>query len=64
MTRLLGVIVALLIVVAVIGYFRGWFHMECHHTDGRHTVIMTVDKDKLNQDKANVRQDVHDLEHK
>jgi hypothetical protein len=64
MTRLLGALVAILLVVAVIGYFRGWFHAESHDTDGQHTVTVTVDKDKLNQDKANVRQEVHDLEHK
>ena len=64
MIRLLGLLVAVLIVVAGIGYYRGWFQAESHDNSGQHTVILTVDKDKLNQDKASVQQKVHDLEHK
>ena len=64
MIRLLGLLVAILLVVAGIGYNRGWFDAESHDTNGQRTVTLTVDKDKLNQDKANVRQQAHDLEHK
>jgi len=64
MTRFLGTLVVAFIVVACFGYYRGWFDAESHDSHGQHTVILTVDKDKINQDKANARQDVHDLEHR
>lgn len=64
MTRLLGMLAALLIVAAVIGYFRGWFHAEAQNVDGWRTVTLTMDKDKIDQDKAHVQQKVHDLQHK
>jgi hypothetical protein len=61
MTRLLGMLVMLLIVVAAIGYFRGWFHAESHSVDGQTTVTVTVDKDKVTQDKDSAQQKVQDL---
>ena len=64
MIRFLGVLVVLLALVAGFGFYRGWFHAESHDTNGQGTVIVTVDKDKLNQDKASARQEVQDLSHK
>ena len=64
MIRLLGMLVAMLIVLAVIGYYRGWFAAESRDNHGQHSVILTVDKDKFNQDKADVGQEVRDLGHK
>jgi len=64
MIRLLGILVVLSVVVAGIGYYRGWFRAESHDSNGQRTVTVTVDKDKLNQDKASAQQQVRDLEHK
>jgi hypothetical protein len=64
MIRLLGVLVALLIVIVVIGMFRGWFHANAQNVNGHETVTVTVDKYKLNQDKAAAEQRLKDLEHK
>ena len=64
MIRSLGMVVAILIVVAVFGYFRGWFHADSHDTNGHDTVTLTVDKDKVKQDKAGAEQHLQDLEHK
>ena len=64
MIRSLAMVVAILIVVAVFGYFRGWFHADSHDTNGHDTVTLTVDKDKLNQDEAGAEQHIQDLEHK
>ena len=50
--RILGVLVALLIVVAVIGYFRGWFQAESHDVNGHDTITVTVDKAKLNRGQS------------
>ena len=64
MIRLLGLLVALVIVVAVFGYFRGWFHASAQNVNGHETVTVTVDKDKLNQDKAGAEHKVQALEPK
>ena len=64
MMRILGSLVALMLVVAVIGYFRGWFQAESHDVNGHDTITVTVDKAKLNQDKARAEQDIQALEHK
>jgi hypothetical protein len=64
MIRLLGVLALLLVLVAVIGFYRGWVHAESHDINGQRTVTVTVDKDKVEQDKASAQQQVQDLGHK
>ena len=64
MIRLLGVMVLLVALVAGIGYYRGWFHTQSQGANGQDTVTVTVDKDKINQDKTSAEQQVQDLTHK
>ena len=64
MIRFLGVLIVLLLVIAGIGYYRGWFYAKSHDVRGESTVTVTVDKDKIEQDKASARQQVQELEHK
>jgi len=64
MMRLLGILVVLFAVIASIGYYRGWFHAGSTDANGQQTVTVTVDKDKLDQDKASAKQEVQDLGHK
>jgi len=64
MIRLLGMLVVLLIVVAAIGYYRGWFLAESTDANGHRTVTVTVDQDKIDQDKASAQQQVQNLGHK
>ena len=64
MTRFLGMLVVLFAVFAAFGWYRGWFHADATNADGQHTVSVTVDNDKFNQDKASAQQQVQDLGHK
>jgi hypothetical protein len=64
MSRLLSMIVVLAVVVAAFGYYRGWFRAESVDSHDQHTVTLTVDKNKFEQDKAEAQQNVADLEHK
>lgn len=64
MIRFLGMLVVLFVLVAGFGYYRGWFRAESHDTNGHDAVTLTVDKDKLDQDKASAQQKVEDLGHK
>jgi len=63
MMRVLGELVLLLVVVAAIGYHQGWFIAESHDANGQHTVTLTVDKNKIDQDGARAKQQVEDLAH-
>jgi hypothetical protein len=56
MYRFLGFLIALLLVVAVVGYYRGWFHADTRTTNGHDSITVTVDKDKIERDKAGVEQ--------
>jgi hypothetical protein len=64
MIRFLGILVVLSALVAGIGYYRGWFHTESQGSNGQDAITVTVDKNKLDQDKASVQQQVQDLGHK
>ena len=64
MIRLLGILVVLCALIAAIGFYRGWFQTESQATSGHATVTVTVDKDKINQDKTSAEQQVQDLGHK
>jgi hypothetical protein len=55
---------ALCIVIAVFGHYRGWFHAESQEVGGQSTITITVDKDKIEQDKAAAQQKVQDLTHR
>jgi hypothetical protein len=60
----LRMIVLLVILVAAVGFYRGWFHANSRDTSGQNSVTLTVDKDQINRDKASATQKVQDLEHK
>jgi hypothetical protein len=64
MIRFLGMLVVLFLLFAGIGYYRGWFHAASNDSNGSGSLTVTVDKDKLDQDKASVQQQVQDLGHK
>ena len=64
MFRILGMLVVLLVLVAGIGYYRGWFQAGSNDTNGQDTIKVMVDKDKIVQDKDTAKQQVQDLGHK
>jgi hypothetical protein len=64
MIRFLGMLVVLSVLVVGIGYYRGWFRASSIDNNGHDTIKLTLDKDKLNQDKASAQQQVQDLTHK
>jgi hypothetical protein len=49
MLRFLGLLVVLSLVVAAVGYHRGWFHAESHDANGQDSVTLTVDKPAAQQ---------------
>jgi hypothetical protein len=64
MLRLLGFLVVLVLIVGVVGYCRGWFHTDSQNANGQATISVTVDKDKVTQDKDAAQQKVEGLGNK
>jgi hypothetical protein len=64
MIRFLGILFVLCLLVAGFGFLRGWFHAGSSNTNGQGTVTVTVDQNKVDQDKASAQQEVQDLTHK
>jgi hypothetical protein len=61
MKRLFGVVVLLLIVIACLGFYRGWFHVSTNSTGQNSSATITVDKDKIQADKVQVKEKVGEL---
>jgi hypothetical protein len=64
MRRLLLLLVLVVAVVVGVGFYQGWFRLATDQQDGQADISVTVDKDKLEQDKARASQKVQDLGHK
>ncbi len=58
------VMVLLLVAVAVLGFYRGWFRLSTDNTDQRPSATFTVDQNRINQDKDLVKERVHEFGHK
>lgn len=57
MSRVLGLLVLLLIVVGGIGFYRGWFQVSTNDSRGSGTtnVGLTIDKDKMKADAESAK---------
>ena len=64
MKKLLVVIVLLLVTIAVLGFYRGWFRLSTDHADQQPSATFTVDQNKINEDKDSVRDRVQEFGHK
>ena len=59
MRTLVVVFVLLLVVIAGLGFYRGWFRVSTDNTDHKPSATITVDKDKIQEDEQRVREKVH-----
>jgi hypothetical protein len=50
MSRLLGLLVIVLVVVGVIGFYRGWFSTETNRNDHKTNINLSVDREKFQDD--------------
>jgi hypothetical protein len=64
MARLFFVVVLILAVVIGAGFYLGWFQVTSDHSTTNPSYTVTVDKDKINEDKAKAEEKLHDVEHK
>ena len=58
MGRLLGFLVVLVAVVVVLGFYRGWFELSTAGTERKTNVTISVDKDKIRDDKEKAKEKI------
>ena len=63
MKNLIVTIVLIVVVIAALGLYRGWFHLGSDNTGGKPSVTLTVDKSKIEDDKNKAVEKVQDLAH-
>ena len=64
MKTLFGVIVLLLVGIAALGFYRGWFHFSTNSAEQKSSATFTVDQDKLHADEGKARDAVEEFGHK
>ena len=64
MKRLFLLVVVLAIAVAALGYYLGWFALTKTEVDGKPTITVTVDKDKVRQDEQKAKDKAAELKDK
>ncbi len=56
MRRFLTVVFVLLICVAGLGYYRGWFDVSTAGSGAQRSITFTVDQDKIKADEQRARE--------
>jgi hypothetical protein len=58
MKALFVVAVVLLVVIAGVGFYRGWFNVSTTSTDQKPSATITVDKGKIHADENTAREEL------
>lgn len=61
MKAVVFVAVLFLVVIAGVGFYRGWFQISTSHTDQQPSATFTMDKDKIQEDGQMAKDKVQDL---
>ena len=61
MKTLLVAAVLLLVGIAGLGFYQGWFRLSTNSTDQKPSATITVDKDKIQADEEKVKEKVQGL---
>jgi hypothetical protein len=64
MRRLLIVFVLVVAGIVGLGFYRGWFRLATGETDGKASIPVTVDREKIEQDKEKAKEKVQEWEQK
>ena len=64
MKRLFLLLVVMALGVGAFGLYRGWWNIQSGGNDGKSGLTVTVDKDKIHDDKEKAVDTVHTVEHK
>lgn len=58
MKAVLVIVVMLLVGIAGVGFYQGWFRVSTEGTDQQPSATITVDKDKIREDETSVKDKV------
>ena len=61
MRKFLGTLVILIVIVAVVGFFRGWFNISTSNQPGNTNIELQIDKDKIKEDAEKVKEKAEGL---
>ena len=61
MKNLVFVMVLILVGVAVVGFYRGWFLLSVDNANQQPSATVTVDKDKIHEDEQKAKDKVQGL---
>lgn len=61
MRKFLGTLVILAVIIAGVGFFRGWFGVSSDDQPGETNVELTIDKDKIKQDAETASEKAREL---
>jgi hypothetical protein len=61
MGKLLVVAILLLVAIAGVGFYQGWFHLSTDSTDRKPSATITIDQDKIKADEEKAKEKLHDL---
>jgi hypothetical protein len=61
MRGLFVVLVILVLAIAGVGFYQGWFQLSTSNADHKTNVTLSVDQDKIRADEEKVKDKVHDL---
>jgi hypothetical protein len=64
MRRLLIVLVLVVAAIVGLGFYQGWWRLSTGGTDGTANPSVTVNKEKIEQDKERAKEKVQELEQK
>ena len=59
MKTLLALVVLILVGIAGLGFYRGWFGLSTETTDQKPSATITLDRGKIQRDEDKVRQFAH-----
>ena len=62
MRSLMFVVVFLVVAIAALGYFRGWFAVSTNSTDRAPSATVTLDKAKFHEDEQTAKDKVQGFE--
>jgi hypothetical protein len=61
MQRLFFLLILFVAAAVGLGFYRGWFHVASDDADGTSNVTLSVDKEKIQQDRKTAVADVQDV---
>ena len=61
MRKLLGSVLIVVVIIAALGFYRGWFSVSTDDQPGQTNVELTIDKEKIKQDTEEASQKAKEL---